>query len=213
MTDKVYHFSDTAHLPMILESRKLIPHRDRVMSMPPTTFLWASTVARGEPDAPAVISRTLEWDHDWECGLLYLVRFTLRAEDFAPWTELITKYPRWTPEHVKLMHGHAISWGGSVDTWRCRTRSLPLARWLAVEIKPYCGRWQPYDYRNPDPEMIAAVRAHRSRQSDFARQPIFECPQCGDTARVVDDGIGNADDINDVRCSSCDWEGEREDCQ
>jgi hypothetical protein len=147
---KVYHFTTTGSLPWIIKSGKLVPTRDHMEGLPPSDFLWASTVARGEPNAPAVISRKLEWDHTWECDFVRLVRFTLAAEDFEPWSKLIKRCPQWLPEHVKLMKDHARSWGGSASSWRCRTEPVGLEKWIAVETRPYSGPWQPFDYRDPD---------------------------------------------------------------
>src|ERR1700730_4941889 len=213
MTDtrKVFHFTTSSHLPLIVASRQLVPNRDEFGGednerFPSTTLLWATTKARGDHSIPS-ITRSKRMD-EFEWGLVHLVRFTLRAEDFEPWSKVITRCPEWSLEQIKHVKTYP-----TYRAWRCRTEPLGMERLLAVEIKAYRGPWQPIDYRNPDPKMIAAIQANRARQADFARQPKHECPQCGDTAKVVYDGISDADAIDDIKCDSCDWEGVRWDCQ
>jgi hypothetical protein len=200
---KVYHFTNTAHLPLIMASRQLVPTSE--INFPSFDLLWATTKARGDLTVPAVFHRRYEWDHTWECDFVRLVRFTLRAEDFETWLEIATRCSQWTPELIELMKDVASSRGSSYRSWRCRTEPLALERWLAVETKAYRGPWQPYDYRNPDPVMVAAVRSYLAGQ---ARQPDYECPQCGGTIKAID--VSGDDDIE---CSCCGWEGERQDCK
>jgi hypothetical protein len=92
-----------------------------------------------------------------------MVRFTLAAEGFEPWLDIVTRYPRWTPEHIKLMKRHARSWGGSHHHWRCRAEPLPLKQWLAFETRTYRGRWRPFDFHN-SAEDIPEIRPYLPRR-------------------------------------------------
>jgi hypothetical protein len=206
MSAHVYHFTTTEYLPLILESRKLIPNRDKFgvedgKIFPSTTLLWASIHARGDWSIPSIVNHA--WggnEGEFELGFVHLVRFTLRAADFEPWSKVIVRCSKWSPKQIK----HVKSFPAA-RTWRCRTTPLEMERWLRVEIRPYRGPWQPYDYRNPDPVMVAAVRSYLAGQ---ARQPDYECPQCGGTIKAID--VSGDDDIE---CSCCGWEGERQDCK
>jgi hypothetical protein len=147
--DVVYHFTDTARFPWILKSRKLIPSHDRrdaiENGLPSSDFLWATTDEHGDRTASAMH----KWDENTWCGdSVRLVRITLLAENFEPWSSSITRCPQWTPEHVKLMEDCARKWSVDPRTWRCRTEPLAQEWWIAVETRSFLGSWQPFEYRN-----------------------------------------------------------------
>jgi hypothetical protein len=208
MTDtrKVFHFTTSSHLPLIVASRQLVPNRDEFGGednerFPSTTLLWATTKARGDWSVPSIVRSQIQDEYEW--GLVHLVRFTLRAEDFEPWSKVITRCPQWSPEQIRYVKTYP-NW----KAWRCRAEPLPLEQWITVEIKAYRGPWQPYDYRNPDPVMDAAVQAYLTEQAILSKQPDYECPECGDTIKAID-----VNDVDDIECPSCGWEGERQDCK
>jgi ABC transporter substrate binding protein len=55
MSGRVYHFSTSEFLPWIIKSRKLVLHRDRVVGIPPSYLLWATTNADGDWTIPSVV--------------------------------------------------------------------------------------------------------------------------------------------------------------
>ena len=173
---KVYHFTTTDHLPLILGSRKLVPAYNQFNPMrshpspPPTNFLWATTDEHGDPDAPAVVRQKHEWE--WKHDLIRLVRFTLAAEDFEPWSKIITRCPNWLPDHVKMMKEYAREIGGSHSAWRCRSEPLASERWLAAETRTCSGQWRPFDYNNLDYVIEPATRKIY-HFTDTARLPFI----------------------------------------
>jgi hypothetical protein len=116
MTDKVYHFTDTNHLPLILASRKLVPNRDvfwgtgadgGLVIFPSTILLWATTKARGDWSVPSIVRRFMV--DEWEWFDIRLVRFTLHASDFEPWSKTITRCPQWSPEQIEHAKKYSTS--------------------------------------------------------------------------------------------------------
>jgi hypothetical protein len=176
MRKYVYHFTTTDHLPLILKSRKLVPARTQFnpsqshSSPPPTEFLWTTTNASGDPDAPAVVRQKHEWE--WKHDLIRLVRFTLAAEDFEPWSKIITRCPNWLPKHIKLMKEYAREIGSSHSAWHCRTEPLAAERWLAAETQTCSGEWRPFDYHNLD--YLVEPATHKIYHfTDTARLPFI----------------------------------------
>jgi hypothetical protein len=86
VTEHVYHFTDTARLPWILRSGELRPGANRVGGYPDPDFLWATVDSRGARSASG-------GGQGYREGLVRLVRFTLRAEDFEPWPGILRRYP------------------------------------------------------------------------------------------------------------------------
>jgi hypothetical protein len=77
--EHVYHFTDTARLPWILESGMLRVDRGAIGKYP-TKFVWATTLLNGDPTCTALSrNQTLESRQN---GSLRLVRFTFNASDF-----------------------------------------------------------------------------------------------------------------------------------
>jgi hypothetical protein len=170
MTDKVFHFTSTEYLPLILASRKLVPNRDVFVAadangcraiFPSTVLLWATTKARGDRSVPSIVRHYME--DEWEWFDIRLVRFTLHASDFEPWSKIITRCPEWSPEQIKHVKKYPTP-----RAWRCRSEPLPWERWIAIEIKIKYGRWWPYDFRKHVPhisekdaaEIVAALQAY-----------------------------------------------------
>ncbi len=136
----VFHFTDTARLPWILATGELRPGRNAIRNFPSPDFLWATTDARG--DRTATADRKAQ-----RKGLTRAVRFTLEAADFEPWSEIVRRFPQWTPEQIDWLEDVARSRRVSPDRWRCRPDPLPSDRWCLVETKTYSG-WKPLQNRN-----------------------------------------------------------------
>jgi hypothetical protein len=132
----VFHFTDTARLPWILATGELRPGRNAIGNFPSLDFLWATTEARRDRTA-SVDRKALRK------GLTREVRFTLKAADFEPWSEIVRRFPQWTPEQIDQLERVARSMRGSPDRWRCRPDPLPSKRWDLVETKTYLGEWKP----------------------------------------------------------------------
>lgn len=124
----VYHFTDTAHLPWILQAGELRPGANRIGGFPDPDFLWATTNERG--------SRRAVGNHPqfYHAGKSQLVRFTLNAADFEPWREIVRRYPAWTPVQIEMLERA----GGEPPTlWHCRVAPLPRSHWMEIATKPY----------------------------------------------------------------------------
>jgi hypothetical protein len=129
MADLVYHFTDTARLPWILRSGELRPGSNKIGELPDPDFLWATTDSRGD----LMASSSLQSEH-YRSGRARMVRFTLRADDFEPWREVVSRFPAWKTAHVEMLERVAKS---SPVTWCCRTEPLPRSRWVAIDTRSY----------------------------------------------------------------------------
>jgi hypothetical protein len=139
--DHVYHFTNIAQLPFILATCQLRPGLNQLGTYPDPDFLWATTDARGDK------TTSINWTA-WRSGALPVVRFTLAAADFEPWSDMSVRYPQWTPKDIERLEIWARSAGVLPSRWRCRVDPLPLERWLLVETRSYVGRWKPFDHRD-----------------------------------------------------------------
>jgi hypothetical protein len=135
----VYHFTDTARLPWIIESGELQPGKNRIGGYPPD-FLWATLEQNGDRTSSASSKQALKL---WRDGAIQLIRFTLNADDFEDWRELVNRHPAWKPHHIAQLEAAAVALGQKdTNSWRCRARPLPLTRALRVEAKSYArGQW------------------------------------------------------------------------
>lgn len=147
MSALVYHYSDTARLPWILQDRELRPGRNSLGGFPDPDFLWATTMPIPDATASAGGTAALAALKD---GRTRTVRFTLRASDFQGWPEITTSLPAWTPSEVRRLEKAART--TSPRHWRCRVDALPCKAWVAVETRGFRDReWSPVD---PDVELI-----------------------------------------------------------
>jgi hypothetical protein len=76
---RLYHHTDTAHLPWILTTNELRPGRSSIGGFPNPDFLWATTDAQGDRTSMAGHSREL-----YRRGVICAVRFTLAADEARP---------------------------------------------------------------------------------------------------------------------------------
>jgi hypothetical protein len=128
--DRVYHFTDTARLAWIMTAGELRPSANRIGGYPAPEFVWATSDARGSPTAAGGASGYRE-------GMTQLVRFTLPAGDFMPWTEIGARYPSWTPAERQRLESSARKRGDNPKTWFCRAEPLPIAAKTLIETKGY----------------------------------------------------------------------------
>ncbi len=133
----VYHFSDTARLPWILGSGELRPTDRTHNNFPNPDFLWASIADQGCPTAALVNRKEL-----YKSGVIYMVRFTLNAEDFSNWPDLAVTHPDWTAIHIAALNKSGAELGDDPRTWRCRIGPLAKDRWISVHLRSYQNpRW------------------------------------------------------------------------
>ena len=75
-------------------------------------------------------------------GDLRLARFTLPADAFQTWPDMIKQCNEWTPEHVTRLEDSAAKLGQrDTSTWRCRKEPLSLDLVLKVETRSYTSGW------------------------------------------------------------------------
>ncbi|MCJ2052004.1 hypothetical protein [Methylobacterium sp. J-070] len=132
----VYHYTDTGRLPFILLEGQLKPGRNQIGHYPDPDFLWATTSPLGDRTAAASVDAC-------RAGRVRLVRFVLQAEDFEPWHTIVSRFPAWTPELISSVE-LAAAGKSRPQNWRCRSGSLRVERWLAVETRSYTDKvWRP----------------------------------------------------------------------
>jgi hypothetical protein len=132
----LFHFTDTARLPWILETGELRPGSTRFPGQPPD-FLWATTDERG--DRTATLSRDA-----WRRGDTQLVRFTLARGDFEPWRAVVDRFPEWTEQVTGSLERAAERARSNPDAWWCRVDPLPLSRVLKIQSKAWSSSWQQF---------------------------------------------------------------------
>jgi hypothetical protein len=139
MSDIVYHFTDTARLPWILQSGELQPSANRLNGYP-VDFLWATTDKRGSRSASVYIQ-----NEQYRRGIVRMVRFALHAADFEPWRDIVQRFPAWTPAHIEMLERVAKD---SPATWRCRVAPLTHHHWIEIASKTYTDNvWHSSDFR------------------------------------------------------------------
>lgn len=131
----VYHFTDTARLPWILESGELKVDRGAIGKYP-TKFVWATTLGNGDRTC-AALNRVSPFKE----GLHRLVRFTFRAQDFEPWDN-IRNHPDWTAEVFGKLDQSGRRKGGVTSQWRVRAKPMPIKYAVLIETKTHKGAWE-----------------------------------------------------------------------
>lgn len=141
----VYHVTSTLQLPWIVESGELRPYPNTLIGIGRTAFLWGTTKRAGDKTAFAA-RMAEEREVAWREDLFRLVRFTLPAECFFTWSEIVRE-EGWTDDEVaKLVASDREHYGeDGQDQWRCRADPLRLGDVLKVEARTYAGRWQPIE--------------------------------------------------------------------
>lgn len=131
----VYHFTDTVRLPYILASGELQPGSNKIGGFPDPDFLWATANSFGDVTASGASAA-------YRNGRARLVRFTLKAEQFIPWSHVPEIHPQWTPELIARLEAAA---GGRNPgaAWFCRSEPLALSECLAIDSRSYVGSWTP----------------------------------------------------------------------
>jgi hypothetical protein len=136
----VYHFTDTARLPWIVETGELRPGRNQIGGFP-VDFLWATTNAQGDRTASAM--------QLYRKGVTALVRLTLRVADFELWPDILERFPQWTSEHARLLEAAARRRGETnFGRWRARAEALPLSSVISVGAKTYSRNWKAVDLQD-----------------------------------------------------------------
>jgi hypothetical protein len=136
---KVYHFTDTARLPWIIQTGELRPDRHRLGGFP-ADFVWATLNAGGDRTSAA---QSGEAKNLYREGTMQLIRITLPGESFVGWREAVAGSVDWTAEHVSMLERAAQTMGEKgIENWRVHLGPLPFSAALAVDAKSYVGgRW------------------------------------------------------------------------
>jgi hypothetical protein len=137
----LYHFTDSAHLPWILQTRELRPGRNKIGHYPDPDFLWATTDAVGD--------RSVAGMQSYRQGKTQLVRFTLAVDDFEPWPVIVRRHSQWTADQIDRLERAGRRCGSRPESWYCRVEALIADRWLLLETKSYSGPWRPFHSQIP----------------------------------------------------------------
>jgi hypothetical protein len=132
MAALVYHHTEIARLPWILDAGALRPGRCTVGNYPDPDFLWGTVCAAGSRTA-AIGNSPVR------------VRFALRADDFEKWSGVLALHPAWTADHVARLNRGAR--GDDPGDWRVRAAPLPLDRVLSIETRTRSTGWQLHEPR------------------------------------------------------------------
>ena len=165
----VYHFTDTARLPWILDSGELrLSGAAQAGGYPGPDFLWATTNKNGSRTAAALcpnsgLGGNTPCNLGYKTGKVWLVRFTLDAADFEPWPEVTKRFPAWTPDTIK--RHDTMHHGDNPAEWRTCCEPLGQSRWLAIDARTYL-----------DPVW---------RQVDLDTEPLSGTSETGNPARHV----------------------------
>lgn len=137
----LYHHTDTARLPWILRSGELRAGRNAIGGFPDPDFLWVTGRPEGDRTSSASRGKALS------CGYVRLVRFTLPADEFEPWRDVMARYPQWTSEQIQRLIDVARQKGLSaadINSWQTRLDPLPRPKWIAIETRSWTDkRWKP----------------------------------------------------------------------
>lgn len=141
----VYHVTSTLQLPWIVASGELRPYPNLLRGIGHITALWGTTKKTGDKTALAALTakrRKLGWREN----LFQLVRFTLPAEYFFTWNEVVSMSD-WTPEQVAaLVESDRKHFGEDGQAqWRLRHDPLRLVDVVKVEAKAYGRGWKPIE--------------------------------------------------------------------
>ena len=125
----LYHYTDSARLPWILEAGELQPGRNKIGGFPNPDFIWATTSPHGDRTASGASA-------GYRSGDVFLVRLALSTEDFFPWAEVAERYPQWTSVHRKRLE---LAAGGKSDpsNWWCREQPLRLEAIKDIQFRTY----------------------------------------------------------------------------
>src|SRR5260370_25700830 len=126
----LYHPTTQMHLPRILRDGKLRP---LVIREKTRDYYRSLSHFRNSGDAPDFVhvttdpnregTSTVEMRGAGEADIgdkIVRVRFTLHAEDFEPWREVLARYPQWTPEAIKAHETVGRERGSDHRRWTCR---------------------------------------------------------------------------------------------
>jgi hypothetical protein len=137
----VYHFTDTARLPWILQSGELRPGLTRPEGWP-ADFLWATK--RSELDGTSSAWTAVQ-SFDARAAIR-AVRITLPAGAFLQWSQ-VRRFPEWERRHIDTLERHAKGKSRPAD-WMIRAEPLAVSEWLLVETRgAQDNQWSRLDVR------------------------------------------------------------------
>jgi hypothetical protein len=143
MTSVVYHVTSTLALPWIIESGALLPFPNLLRGIGMCTYLWGTVNRRGDKTSLAAIMAAKQ-KKAWppQSDRSRLVRFTLPADAFLTWNEVV-RASDWTPEQVaELVEQDRVDYGETGQAqWRCCQDPLRLTDVLKTEVRTPAGRW------------------------------------------------------------------------
>lgn len=174
----VFHFTDSLRLPWILAAGELRPSVTTFGGeySAPLRYVWGTTNPEGDLTAGPLrrIHKEHGWEDEWQAGAFLLVRFTLPANAFLSFSEMIREFSDWTPEQAVALieYDRRVFGETGHDKWRCRHDPLRLRDVLKVETTSYAqvgaylfegarSEWQPLDISRPERLLIRSRKANR----------------------------------------------------
>ena len=166
----VYHFTSTIHLPWILDAGELQPGVTGMFfeDATPLRYLWGTVNPEGDYTARPL--RQIHQDgleEEWQAGVFHLIRFTLPANAFLSFNEMIREFSDWSPAHAAALVEYDRQVYGETghDMWRCRHDPLRLADVLKAETTSFADaeteRWHPLDIRQPERLLVRSRKPNR----------------------------------------------------
>ena len=139
----VYHFTDSLHLPWIVESGELRPYINRLKGIGNIQYLWGTTNPLGDKTAQALMRQNInDNDEDYQFCSVQTIRFTLPPAGFVPWRDIKRRSP-WTKQQIEELEADDRERFGEYGQakWRCRRKALPIKS--ALKIEAWRGGWVP----------------------------------------------------------------------
>lgn len=137
-SDRVYHYTDTLHLPFIIQSGKLLPGRNTQGLYPDPDFLWAT--ANDQGDGTQTLYMNENGRRLYREGKVLRVRLQLPKANFFHWSEVGERYPQWTQAQRERLERAAKGHADPKDWW-CHDGELPATEVLDIHFKSFTQGW------------------------------------------------------------------------
>lgn len=151
----LYHFTNSAHLPRIIRSGELRPP---AFELPGQEHLPEFVHATSNPNGERTAAGWWHWQPTFDAGVIRRVRFTLHAEDFAPWREVYAR-SGWSPFDMISLERAALSRGSNTAKHFCRAEPLSLSRVIAVHTRSVKSKaWEPFDIASANVSELGPIK-------------------------------------------------------
>jgi hypothetical protein len=111
--ESVYHFSGSPVLPYVLRDGELRPFVSGASKV-----VWATTNPHSSAASSAFVDMPKEATR--------LVRFTLPADEFGPWREVLEGEAGWSKQNIEAMERLGLALHDDPDSWCVRVAALDL---------------------------------------------------------------------------------------